>query len=91
MHHTTRPRQRRPRQLSPESGGTSNRAPPFRRQLVPRLDDRAAAPARSCVWRRLSFAPGSLALEQARAKLRRLGIDAEPEEVTLVIGATPSN
>ena len=37
------------------------------------------------------FAPASKALEQARAKLRKNGIDAVPEEITLVIGRTPAN
>lgn len=35
------------------------------------------------------FTLGSRALEQARGRLRRLGVDAEPEEVTIVIGGAP--
>lgn len=37
------------------------------------------------------FAPGMRALEQARGKLRRLGMDAEPEEVTILVGVTSAN
>jgi hypothetical protein len=36
------------------------------------------------------FAPGSEALEEARRKLRRLGVDAEPREVRIVVGGSPT-
>ena len=88
---TTRPRQRRPRSSAPRAA-PRDRTPPFRRQLVPRLDAAGRRPLGPASGGGSAFRAGQPGgLEQARAKLRRLGIDAEPEEVKIVIGGTPTN
>ena len=71
-----------------------------RRAIVLRLSDggwfrgrRPRGGARSVqrLAQALLFPPGSLALEQARAKSRRLGVEAAPQVVKIVIGGTPAN
>ena len=90
MHHHNPPQTEETAQLSPESGDAQSYSA-FPTAAGSAAGRRGGARSVLRLAEAQLFAPAAWRLEQARAKLRRLGIDAEPEEVKIVIGGTPTN